>query len=156
MYVVLVSSICIPDPHEVVLGRNDTVHDNGNLWCGGLIVVKDTVSAACAACDIIGSLATCRFIYISREAEPGVKPIKLSMLRQKLYNQLFLPFVPQKHWFHHTPISMYKKNQQYAVHFDACRELDVLFSKALIDVQIGAKETSLNLPHYMLSLVPKL
>ena len=90
------------------------------------------------------------------EAEPGVKPVKLSLLRQKLYDRLFLPFVPQKHWFHHTPISMYEKNQQYTLHFDARRELDGLFSKALIDAQLGAKETGLNLPHYALTLVPKL
>ena len=90
------------------------------------------------------------------EKEPSIKPVKLSLLRQKLRDQLLLPLVPKNHWFHHTLISMYEKLQQYAVHLEACRELGWLFSKSLLDGQIGMNETSLNYPNYARVLVLRL
>ena len=90
------------------------------------------------------------------EKEPGIKPVKLSLLRQKLRDQLLLPLVPKNHWFHHTPISMYEKLQQYAVHLEARRELGRLFSKSLLDAQIGMNETSLDYLNYARVLVPRL
>ena len=90
------------------------------------------------------------------EAEPGVKPVKLSLLHDKSYDRLLLPFVPKNHWVQCTPISIYEKIQQYAVHLEARRELGWLFSKVLVDMQISMKNTGLNLPSYMHHLVLRL
>jgi hypothetical protein len=90
------------------------------------------------------------------DQEPGAKPVKFSLLRQRLPDVVFLPFVPKNHWFHYTPISMHETNRQYLVHKEARRELDRLLSKALIDAQAGAKETGLLIPDYARHLVPKL
>ena len=90
------------------------------------------------------------------EAEPGIKPVKLSSLRDKSYDRLLLPFVPKNHWVRYTPISIYEKLQQYAVHLEARRELGRLFSKALVDVQLSMKNTGLDLPSYAHHLVPRL
>ena len=52
------------------------------------------------------------------EAEPGVQPVKLSLLHTTVYDQLLLPFIPSNHKFHHKQISMYEKRWQYAVHLE--------------------------------------
>ena len=90
------------------------------------------------------------------EAEPGIKPVKLSSLCDKSYDRLLLPFVPKNHWVQHAPISIYEKMQQYTIHLEARRELGRLFSKALVDVQISMKNTGLNLPSYAHHLVLRL
>ena len=90
------------------------------------------------------------------EEELGVRPIKFSVLCQKSLDHLLLPFTPKNHWFHHSQISMYEKNRQYAIHLEARRELNRCFSKALFDTQAGSCDTGLSLPDYVRNLVPKL
>lgn len=90
------------------------------------------------------------------EEEPGVKAVKLSLLRLKSYDQLLLPFVPKNHWFHNTPLSISVQNRQYAAHPQSLRQLEELLSKALLDAQIGANNSGLNMPEYARQLVPKL
>ena len=90
------------------------------------------------------------------EAEPGVQPVKLSLLHAKVYDQILLPFIPNNHEFHHKQISMYEKKWQYTIHLEARQELDRFLSKALIDALTSVKEIGLNLPNYALTLVPRL
>lgn len=88
--------------------------------------------------------------------EPGVKAIKLSLLRLKSYDQLLLPFMPKNHWFHNTLLSISVQNRQYGAHLQLLRQLEELFSKALLNTQISANNSGLNLPQYTRLLVPKL
>ena len=90
------------------------------------------------------------------EEELGVKPVKISLLRQKLHDHLLLPFTPRNPWFHYAQISMYEKKRQYAIHLEARRELDRHLSKSLLDAQISSNETGIFLPEYARNLVPKL
>ena len=90
------------------------------------------------------------------EEEPGVRSTKLSLLRQRSYDQLLLPFVPKNHWYHNTPLSMYVKNQQYAIHFETRGNMADSLNKSLIDAQLSANESGLRMPDYAQLLVPKL
>ena len=64
--------------------------------------------------------------------------------------------MPKNHWFHQTPLSISVQNRQYAIHPESHRQLEELFSKSLLDVQLSANSSGLKIPDYARQLVPKL
>jgi hypothetical protein len=89
-------------------------------------------------------------------SEPGVRPVSFTIVRERIYDQLLLPFVPRDHTYHSTQISMYKDNKQFGVHAATLKSLEEDFNKALIDAQVAAGPASLSLPNYAFALIPKL
>jgi hypothetical protein len=87
--------------------------------------------------------------------EPGVAPIKFSLLTNGNYNQLLLPFVPHNRNFA-GPLVMHEQNKQWLVRRDALKTLQSIFDIALHDVQTIAGHVHLSLPGYACILAPKL